>query len=196
MNKSEYHKYLKSQNWQLVRKHVLTRDEYKCRFCNSGLDLNVHHRSYEYIGREMQKLTDLTTVCKRCHSLLHVIEPTQSHISPISSTCKSHGAKSKVDAWGSEKVKRNTDLHYLLIARREAMQKTLLGTSQFPLCRNQLDLILTFTHGLTRLAEDFLEINGSVSGWKTKALGRTFSSSRFIALMEASTLREKQQLEL
>jgi len=60
----------------MVRKHILTRDGYKCRFCNSGLDLNVHHRSYDYIGREMEQLTDLVTLCRRCHSILHVVEET------------------------------------------------------------------------------------------------------------------------
>lgn len=71
MKKTDYHQYLQSPQWSSIRLKVLDRDGYRCRVCNSGLDLNVHHRTYDNIGNELEHLYDLTTLCRPCHALFH-----------------------------------------------------------------------------------------------------------------------------
>jgi len=46
MNKKEYHKHLKSFEWEQKRDKILRRDNNKCQYCNSGMNLNVHHMFY------------------------------------------------------------------------------------------------------------------------------------------------------
>lgn len=75
MNKQEYHEYLKSYQWKTIRETVKNRDGYRCRVCNSGLNLTVHHRSYEHIGNEKRHMSDLITLCDRCHATFHGFRP-------------------------------------------------------------------------------------------------------------------------
>ena len=62
-----YKKYLKTAHWQATSKAIRKRDGHKCRLCNDGGLTDVHHRTYENLGRE--KPTDLITLCRRCHKL-------------------------------------------------------------------------------------------------------------------------------
>ena len=53
-----------------LRERVLARDGYRCRACGSCQDLAAHHRRWRsYGGRTV--LSNLMTVCLRCHSLIH-----------------------------------------------------------------------------------------------------------------------------
>ena len=67
----EYQEYLKTDYWKEVSLLVKTRDEFRCRVCNSAKLLEVHHRCYRHKGEEKDHLNDLTTLCKKCHSLYH-----------------------------------------------------------------------------------------------------------------------------
>lgn len=67
--KSRYHKYLLSPEWKALRKKVFERDEYRCRFCESSKNLEVHHLTYERIFHE--RLEDLVTACDGCHGYIH-----------------------------------------------------------------------------------------------------------------------------
>ena len=62
-----YKEYLASPEWAERRGRVIERDM-TCVLCDSNKNLQVHHRSYENIGRERMK--DLTTLCERCHRLV------------------------------------------------------------------------------------------------------------------------------
>jgi 5-methylcytosine-specific restriction endonuclease McrA len=64
-----YKEYLLSDHWLDLRRKILKRDGFACRLCNARTDLNVHHRSYERIGRERED--DLITLCRRCHEIFH-----------------------------------------------------------------------------------------------------------------------------
>jgi len=64
-----YAKYLASKHWKEVRDRALSFAEYRCQVCNSDKSLDVHHRTYENIGRE--PIQDLTVLCKECHALFH-----------------------------------------------------------------------------------------------------------------------------
>lgn len=68
-----YHVHLKSQYWRDVTEIVKKRDGGRCRLCNSRSSLQVHHRTYDHIGVEMEHLDDLTTLCAYCHNAFHEI---------------------------------------------------------------------------------------------------------------------------
>jgi len=64
-----YQEYLQTPEWAAKRQQILIRDEHRCRVCNGGEQLNVHHRTYERRGDE--DLNDLTTLCQPCHEYFH-----------------------------------------------------------------------------------------------------------------------------
>jgi hypothetical protein len=65
-------------NWKAKRKEVLERDQFRCVICNSGKDLQVHHRQYHFIKATKQFKAPwdypghlLITLCSTCHSRGH-----------------------------------------------------------------------------------------------------------------------------
>jgi 5-methylcytosine-specific restriction endonuclease McrA len=64
-----YLAYLDSPEWQARRKAKLIEAGHRCVVCNSPNRLEVHHRTYQRRGNEDR--TDLTVLCRRCHSLFH-----------------------------------------------------------------------------------------------------------------------------
>lgn len=67
--KMPYREYLYTKHWKVTREAKLHAVSHRCQVCNSPKSLNVHHRTYERLGRE--KLEDLTVLCKECHELFH-----------------------------------------------------------------------------------------------------------------------------
>ena len=65
-----YRLYLASPDWRLKRDARLDIDGHKCTMCESYQDLHVHHVTYENVGDEIVR-TELLTVCRDCHSLIH-----------------------------------------------------------------------------------------------------------------------------
>lgn len=66
-----YSDYLRSECWHELRERAKARDGYRCRICNkSNTKLAVHHRVYSRSNRG-NELDDLTTVCTRCHKVIH-----------------------------------------------------------------------------------------------------------------------------
>jgi hypothetical protein len=192
MNKSEYHKYLKSSKWKEVSRLIKVRDKWTCRLCNSGLDLNVHHRSYKYIGRESESLIDLITLCQRCHSLFHATEPLFPE-SPKPKAGKKKG-KAKADSWTKSKLGRQTKVHAKLNKRRDSFENEFRGIDSFLMSAERLELIQTFSYGLTDIASAFIGVNNKSKGWKNETIGKMYECKRFIVLMEASRLRERSHL--
>jgi hypothetical protein len=69
-----YNDFLDTPYWKAIARYVKYRSGYKCRLCGSKENLNVHHRSYEFHGQELQKWdTELICICKRCHEKHHDI---------------------------------------------------------------------------------------------------------------------------
>ena len=64
-----YSRYMSSDLWKQKRLARIEKDGYKCKLCGSAINLNVHHITYERLGRE--PLDDLITVCADCHEKLH-----------------------------------------------------------------------------------------------------------------------------
>lgn len=78
MTKETYRRYLKTQHWQQIRTEVLQRANGRCERC--GYEpwkpgaLQVHHLSYDRVGRE--SLEDLVAICPRCHMKIHGVDTT------------------------------------------------------------------------------------------------------------------------
>jgi len=75
----DYHDYLKTPYWDLVRKFKYAEAENRCQ---SGLFfggdcvtscgiLNCHHMSYDHVGYEHLNLGDLIVLCQTCHNTIH-----------------------------------------------------------------------------------------------------------------------------
>jgi 5-methylcytosine-specific restriction endonuclease McrA len=64
-----YRDYLQSERWRLTRIEALDRAANKCQLCTSKNSLNVHHNTYERLGRELP--SDLVVLCYSCHQKFH-----------------------------------------------------------------------------------------------------------------------------
>lgn len=64
-----YHEYLRSVHWRKTRKKAVKRAGGRCSICNSDEPLNVHHLTYERLGREW--MGDLQVLCFGCHQNIH-----------------------------------------------------------------------------------------------------------------------------
>ena len=65
--RQNYARYLRSRRWEFLRRLALERDRYTCRRCGDpdAHEVEVHHQTYERF--EDERLTDLITLCTRCH---------------------------------------------------------------------------------------------------------------------------------
>lgn len=69
MTADEYVEYLSSPHWLDVRRSAMERARRRCQVCNGTRLLQVHHRTYARIGRELPE--DLTVLCDECHGTFH-----------------------------------------------------------------------------------------------------------------------------
>lgn len=76
----QYQQYLDSPAWRQKRQERLEQDGHQCFRCRSAEQLEVHHITYERLGRE--RLTDLLTLCKRCHARDHGRDPDLPECAP------------------------------------------------------------------------------------------------------------------
>jgi len=77
LRKLPYTEFLKTDYWRGVSKLVRVRDGDRCRVCNSGVRVEVHHRTYANHGNEHLNLGDLTSLCRACHERHHFPPPPQ-----------------------------------------------------------------------------------------------------------------------
>jgi len=65
-----YVEYLRSPEWRARRERKLEAADHRCQFCNRHRSsLDVHHRTYENFGEELD--SDLIVVCRACHNTFH-----------------------------------------------------------------------------------------------------------------------------
>jgi 5-methylcytosine-specific restriction endonuclease McrA len=60
-----YNEYLRSEEWQNLRRRVFQRAEQCCEGCGTWPATEVHHLTYKRVGHEM--LFDLVAICHDCH---------------------------------------------------------------------------------------------------------------------------------
>lgn len=72
-----YDNLLQDKRWQNKRNEILQRDEHKCSYCGSKINLQVHHKYYnKYPDGKKVKPWDypndaLITLCNDCHKKVH-----------------------------------------------------------------------------------------------------------------------------
>lgn len=69
--KETYQEYLKTEHWQTRRERALRFAGHRCQICNCNGRLQVHHNTYERLGRELDR--DLLVVCEAHHEMIHGI---------------------------------------------------------------------------------------------------------------------------
>ena len=67
--KEAYYKYLKSEQWMIIRKEMIFQRGGVCELCQSKSELQVHHLHYKNIFNE--KAEDLQVLCRECHEEVH-----------------------------------------------------------------------------------------------------------------------------
>lgn len=83
--KEDYHKDLESDQWKVKREKILSRDGYKCQWCGSKTNLQVHHKYYnKYPNGERVRAWDypdsaLITLCRSCHKRYHQVYQVNSY---------------------------------------------------------------------------------------------------------------------
>jgi 5-methylcytosine-specific restriction endonuclease McrA len=65
----DYREYIASPAWKCKRAEAIKHHGSKCNICGGKSYLQVHHLTYERLGRE--KMTDLEVLCRFCHGLEH-----------------------------------------------------------------------------------------------------------------------------
>lgn len=66
----DYQAYLKSKEWWLKKRELLSQEGVKCFVCwDRKGPYEVHHKSYRRLGSE--RLEDLIVLCPKCHADLH-----------------------------------------------------------------------------------------------------------------------------
>lgn len=68
-DRSQYHEYLKSKEWETFRQKALDFYGRDCTKCKSKQRLQVHHKTYKNIFKE--ELEDVTILCETCHEKVH-----------------------------------------------------------------------------------------------------------------------------
>ena len=65
----DYHQYIQSPEWAAKREQKFAHSGRHCQLCRSTDRLNVHHNTYDRLGRE--EMSDLVVLCKPCHEKFH-----------------------------------------------------------------------------------------------------------------------------
>lgn len=77
---SKYRKSLQNdKEWLIVKRKVRIRDGFKCVLCLCKIRLETHHLTYSkngisIVGKELENLDAVVTVCEDCHQEIHVKE--------------------------------------------------------------------------------------------------------------------------
>lgn len=70
MNEDDYRQ---TEVWKRLRKQRLWMDHYRCQYCGSGINIQVHHVHYPKVWGD-ETMDDLVTLCDRCHNETHEID--------------------------------------------------------------------------------------------------------------------------
>lgn len=65
----DYHAYLQTEQWHLLRDKVMKRDGGICQGCLDCIATDVHHKTYAHIKNEF--CFELIALCHACHKRFH-----------------------------------------------------------------------------------------------------------------------------
>lgn len=81
-----YREYLNSASWRMTRNRALRRANYRCQRCGTKRDPNVHHKTYDRMGAELD--SDLEVLCFSCHNGHHLeeayVDPSKVYVRLVS----------------------------------------------------------------------------------------------------------------
>lgn len=132
-----YTEYRMTDWWRDLRQRTLSRDNHRCRVCNGTTRLQAHHRYYR--GWFQERDEDMTTLCKRCHSLFHGIMPEEPEGKHVVQTRAAMGlpsmprqkAKRRRKGYRHRYSDQNNEVRELTRLRvEEARQKRILAEQQ------------------------------------------------------------------
>jgi 5-methylcytosine-specific restriction endonuclease McrA len=58
---------LERENYRQLRQQILNRDGWRCQFCSTMSNLEVHHQAFRSLSGEDTE-QNLITLCQACHS--------------------------------------------------------------------------------------------------------------------------------
>ena len=61
---------LEPENYRQLREQILNRDGWRCQFCGTMSNLEVHHKTFRSLSGEDTE-QNLITLCQACHSGVH-----------------------------------------------------------------------------------------------------------------------------
>jgi len=107
---------LNAEKYEQLRQRVLWRDGWRCQFCGTMSNLEVHHQEFRSLsGQDTEQ--NLITLCKPCHSRVH-----EGRISDAS------GQIADIGGYASKRAKALSGQKYLrgtLFRQRRLRTKTL-----------------------------------------------------------------------
>ena len=68
--KAEYNRYMRSDDWFIIRDAKLAIARRRCEQCGARDRLDVHHLTYDRFGGD-ERMTDLQVLCRPCHNAAH-----------------------------------------------------------------------------------------------------------------------------
>lgn len=74
--RTRYRAYIQTSEWRNRRNRVLKLAGFRCEQCGAKRDVQVHHKTYERLGREFD--VDLEVLCPDCHLEYHIQNPADS----------------------------------------------------------------------------------------------------------------------
>lgn len=70
----DYNCYLTTIYWKTVKNYKLFESGYSCAKCGGqNNDLHVHHKTYQFRGKELYHTKTLEVLCNKCHAEIHKI---------------------------------------------------------------------------------------------------------------------------
>lgn len=156
-----YQDYLKTDYWKAVSDAVKKRADYRCQLCNSQHDLCAHHRTYEHRGRELEHLSDLTCLCRRCHEIFHGKQLPQTKL--IQPPTK----KKPVIIQDIDRDMPKTQEGYSIILNPELIARC-----------------LTKRGGFTNATINALGVKSMVKGWNKRLIGKVISTDDYRKALE------------
>lgn len=66
-----YSEYMKTEEWKDIASEAKEKAGFKCRLCGSGINLCVHHTSYDNLCMEDRHPEDIVVLCRKCHDKIH-----------------------------------------------------------------------------------------------------------------------------
>lgn len=74
--RTRYRAYIQTSEWRTRRNRVLKLTGFRCERCGAKRELQVHHKTYERLGREPDD--DLEVLCPDCHRGHHLQHPAEN----------------------------------------------------------------------------------------------------------------------